>query len=693
MAYIGKTQRKIGGNNFQSEYFSGDGATTSYPLGFTAVSNASILVTIDGVKQHTTAYNISSNGDDLIFVEAPPTTSAIEVLYFGVESIVTPIPPSNSIGINELSISPALLTQAQTFIGKQNIVVSSGNSLELTGGPLLTDSTVNATNFIGSGTGLTDLTLSNFSDHLSLEVVDPAILSRGQLLEEIAADSGQDRIIISLDENEDTTVKETTGVEGQVGIAGNATNVPVTSSGLQYFFTFPTAQYNEGNHASPQPNLVGFTNVNGKEIVAGFDPNGNKLGLQEMGTGVKLTWSIVPNNVLLSNWESLASTEKTVDFADTSNGVGFDPIVDIRNCFEQLNTISGLSFYEIDYYEIDYTDSRRTDANDTDLAHINIYCCDFSVINSTALAHAFFPGYSDSSDNHLTYRKRKGWGSDEGPNTADLYPTGSEIAFNSAVDFFEGTQNPSGNTTAYSFKTVFKHELCHALGLAHTNDTETIMFPSATVAVDEKPLSIGELQGLQTIYGLPKSGTSSSVFRSKITDENGSSIVGRDVKDVVTIQRDFVRIGTAYDDTQLLVKGKVGINTSFPTAELDVGGKISTVELSTVKLSTVEPIKETVYTIVQAASGSPTSISPLNGGVQTLAAVVGGTINFVDMVDGQSIILMITDAITYPLIFTGITWVTPVGNVLPILTDSSTLVIWKVDSTLYGAYVGSYHTP
>jgi hypothetical protein len=675
MAYIGKTQRKIGGNNFQSEYFSGDGATTSYPLGFTAVSNASILVTIDGVKQHTTAYNISSSGDDLIFVEAPPTTSAIEVLYFGVESIVTPIPPSNSIGINELSISPALLTQAQTFIGKQNIVVSSGNSLELTGGPLLTNSTVNATNFIGSGTGLTDLTLSNFSDHLSLEVVDPAILSRGQLLEEIAADSGQDRIIISLDESEDTTVKVTTGVEGQVGVAGNATNVPVTSSGLQYFFTFPTAQYNEGNHAIPQPNLVGFTNVNGEEIISGIDPNGNKLGLQEMGTGVKLTWSIVPNNVLLSNWEDVSTTEKTVDFADTSNGVGFDPTVDIRNCFEQLNTISGLSFYEIDY--TDY--ARRTDANDMDLAHINIYCFDFSNISSTALAHAFYPGYSDSSDNHLTYRKRM--------------EVGSEIAFNTVPDFFEGTQNPSGNTTAYSFKTVFKHELCHALGLAHTNDTETIMFPSATVAVDEKPLSIGELQGLQTIYGLPKSGTSSSVFRSKITDENGSSIVGRDVKDVVTIQRDFVRIGTAYDDTQLLVKGKVGINTSFPTAELDVGGKISTVELSTVKLSTVEPIKETVYTIVQAASGSPTSISPLNGGVQTLTAVVGGTINFVDMVDGQSIILMITDAITYPLIFTGITWVTPVGNALPTLTDSSTLVIWKVDSTLYGAYVGSYHTP
>jgi hypothetical protein len=691
MAYIGKTQRKIGGNNFQSEYFSGDGATTSYPMGFTAVSNASILVTIDGVKQHTTAYNISSNGDDLIFVEAPPTTSAIEVLYFGVESIVTPIPPSNSIGINELSISPALLTQAQTFIGKQNIVVDSGsgNSLELTGGPLLTDSTVTSTNFIGPGTGLTDLTLSNFSDHLSLEVVDPALLNRGQLLEEIAADSGQDRIIISLDESEDTTVKVTTGVEGQVGVAGNATNVPVTSSGLQYFFTFPTAQYNEGNHAIPQPNLVGFTNSYGSNpvkhatIKSGFDPNGNKLGLQEMGTGVKLTWSIVPDNVLLSNWESLANTEKTVDFADTSNGVGFDPTVDIRDCFEQLNTISGLSFYEIDY-----TDSRRTDANDTDLAHINIYCCDFSVVNSTALAHAFFPGYSDSSDNHLTYRKRKGWGSDEGPNTADLDPTGSEIAFNSAVDFFEGNQNPSGNTTAYSFKTVFKHELCHALGLAHTNDTETIMFPSATVAVDEKPLSIGELQGLQTIYGLPKSGTSSSVFRSKITDENGSSIVGRDVKDVVTIQRDFVRIGTAYDDTQLLVKGKVGINTSFPTSELDVGGKISTVELSTVKLSTVEPIKETVYTIVQAGSG-PTYISPLNGGVQTLTVAAAGAIEFADMVDGQSIILMVTGASTYSLSWS-VTWVTPVGNVLPTLTDSSTLVIWKVGSTLYGAFVGSY---
>jgi hypothetical protein len=35
-------------------------------------------------------------------------------------------------------------------------------------------------------------------------------------------------------------------------------------------------------------------------------------------------------------------------------------------------------------------------------------------------------------------------------------------------------------------------------------------------------------------------------------------------------------------------------------------------------------------------------------------------------------------------------WVTSGGNVAPTLTAKDTLVFWKVSSTLYGAYTGSY---
>jgi hypothetical protein len=34
--------------------------------------------------------------------------------------------------------------------------------------------------------------------------------------------------------------------------------------------------------------------------------------------------------------------------------------------------------------------------------------------------------------------------------------------------------------------------------------------------------------------------------------------------------------------------------------------------------------------------------------------------------------------------------VTATGNTAPTLTANDTLVLWKVSTTLYGAYVGSY---
>ncbi len=52
--------------------------------------------------------------------------------------------------------------------------------------------------------------------------------------------------------------------------------------------------------------------------------------------------------------------------------------------------------------------------------------------------------------------------------------------------------------------------------------------------------------------------------------------------------------------------------------------------------------------------------------------------------------LMITNGLTNAITFPTITWVTSAGNVAPTLTDSSTVVIWKVGSTLYGAFTGSY---
>jgi hypothetical protein len=42
----------------------------------------------------------------------------------------------------------------------------------------------------------------------------------------------------------------------------------------------------------------------------------------------------------------------------------------------------------------------------------------------------------------------------------------------------------------------------------------------------------------------------------------------------MVVEHDFVSIGTTYDDTQLLVKGKMGVNTIFPQHEVDIVGTV-----------------------------------------------------------------------------------------------------------------------
>ena len=83
------------------------------------------------------------------------------------------------------------------------------------------------------------------------------------------------------------------------------------------------------------------------------------------------------------------------------------------------------------------------------------------------------------------------------------------------------------------------------------------------------------------------------------------------------------------------------------------------------------------------------ALNPVNGAIQTCA--LSGAPTFTDsLTSGQSLVLMLTGAATYPPTFPTITWVTSGGNVAPTLTAADTLVFWKISTTLYGAYVGSF---
>ena len=94
-------------------------------------------------------------------------------------------------------------------------------------------------------------------------------------------------------------------------------------------------------------------------------------------------------------------------------------------------------------------------------------------------------------------------------------------------------------------------------------------------------------------------------------------------------------------------------------------------------------ISETVYAL------SGTALDPANGGIQTKTLSANTT--FTDsLASGESLVLQLEAGASYTVTWPTMTWVTSGGNTAPTLTAKDTLVFWKVSSTLYGAYTGSY---
>ena len=127
----------------------------------------------------------------------------------------------------------------------------------------------------------------------------------------------------------------------------------------------------------------------------------------------------------------------------------------------------------------------------------------------------------------------------------------------------------------------------------------------------------------------------------------------------------------------------------------DVGATVQAYDADTAKTDVAQTytaqqtfgeLKETVYTL--ATTGS-IALDPANGSIQT--SVLTGAPTFTDSLEtGQSIVLHLEGGDTHTVTWPTMTWSTSGGNAAPTLTAKDTLVLWKIDTILYGAYVGSY---
>lgn len=131
------------------------------------------------------------------------------------------------------------------------------------------------------------------------------------------------------------------------------------------------------------------------------------------------------------------------------------------------------------------------------------------------------------------------------------------------------------------------------------------------------------------------------------------------------------------------ITGNAGTATKLATARTINGvafdGSANIAISSITNPSITGSITEQVYNL------TGTAISPANGTIQ-YKTVSANTTFTETLTDGQSVLLRLIGAYSYTITFPTITWV---GAVAPTLTANCAIVLWKEQSTLYGAYVGT----
>ena len=94
----GWKQKQITSNvEISSILLTGDGATSTFDLGFSPISNTALIVTIGGIVQSELDYNINGVNNTISFVEPPPVSENVRVVGY---KTITPyyLDVANSIG-------------------------------------------------------------------------------------------------------------------------------------------------------------------------------------------------------------------------------------------------------------------------------------------------------------------------------------------------------------------------------------------------------------------------------------------------------------------------------------------------------------------------------------------------------------------------------------------------------------------
>jgi hypothetical protein len=173
--------------------------------------------------------------------------------------------------------------------------------------------------------------------------------------------------------------------------------------------------------------------------------------------------------------------------------------------------------------------------------------------------------------------------------------------------------------------------------------------------------SVTSVGGTGTVQGLTLSGTVTS---------SGNLTLGGSLSDI--------NLTSQVTGTLPVANGGTGVTSSTGT-----GSVVLSSAPTITSLALDGAYSEEVYAL------SGTALDPANGTLQTKTLAVNTTFTE-SLTSGESMVLMLGAGASYTVTWPTITWVTSAGNVAPTLTANDTIVLWKISSTLYGAYAGSY---
>jgi hypothetical protein len=209
--------------------------------------------------------------------------------------------------------------------------------------------------------------------------------------------------------------------------------------------------------------------------------------------------------------------------------------------------------------------------------------------------------------------------------------------------------------------------------------------------------AIGAGTGNGTVTSVGGTGTVNGITLTGTVTSSGSLTLGGTLSGVSlsTQVTGTLPVGNGGTGATSLTGVVIGSGASaFTTKTNPSGDFVGTTDSQTLTNKTTTNLvfdgsyTEEVFTITDGAS---VDINPANGTIQLWTLGASRTPTATNFAAGQSITLMIDDGTAYSVTWStiGVTWVTDGGSAPTLNTSGyTTIVLWKVSTTVYGARVG-----